>query len=455
MKHTLALLAALWLIPFTALRAATPPDYTPAPPDNPLKGFAPYARQARDFPHSLEFNYLPVRAVMTGPETFDWQPLERLITEISGRGCQTVFRFFLEYPNHPVAVPQFLMDAGVLIHTNTMVESGKQSLLLTPDYEDTRLRDAMKRFIAALGARYDGDPRVGFITAGMLGKWGEWHDHPLHKLWASKTVQCEVMDAYAAAFKKTPILLRYPAGDNDPAYAANHTRPFGYHDDSFAWATMPSERKGSSWYFLARMQKAGPEAMNKWRMRPIGGEVRPEVWAGLWNEPSSTPEGQGFLRCVEETHATWMMDSSIARKLNPEQRERAIAGARRFGYEFYIASTGLQVNAERHELRVSVAVRNLGVAPFYADWPVELAALDAQGKIAATWRPGWKLTGLLPGDADRCWEYTADTRLLATGSYRLLLGVPNSMPGGRPLRFANRAQDRDLAGWLTAGEFKP
>ena len=449
------LFVSLLLAPLAALHAATPLDYAPAPSDNPLKGFAPYAGQARDFPHSMEFNYLPVRAVMSGPDTFDWRPLERIITDVSGRGCQTVFRFFLEYPNQPMAVPQFLLDAGVLVHTNTIVEGGKQSLLLTPDYEDARLRTAMTHFIAALGARYDGDPRIGFITAGLLGKWGEWHDHPLHKLWASKTVQREVMDAYETAFKKTPILLRYPAGEDDRAYAANHTRPFGYHDDSFAWATLPTDLKGGSWYFLARMQKAGPEAMNKWRAHPIGGEVRPEVWRGLWDEPSSTPKGQEFLRCVEETHATWMMDSSIARKLTAEQRARAIAGARRLGYEFCIASTGVKMNADKHELGVSVTVRNLGVAPFYADWPVELAALDAQGKIVATWKPGWKLTGLLPGEVDRCWEYTADARQLVAGSYHLLLRVPNPMPNGRLLRFANRSQDQHLPGWLTVGEFTP
>ena len=443
-----ALLLAVWP------SAAGPLDYAPAPPDNPLKGFVPYAGQAREFPHSLEFNYLPVSAVMRGRDTYDWQPLERLLTVVASRGCQTVFRFYLEYPNKRTGVPQFLLEAGLRIHTTNLVEGGKQQQMLIPDYEDARLRAAMTHFIAALGKRYDGDPRIGFITAGVLGKWGEWHDHPSTELWASKAVQREVMDAYEAAFKQTPVLLRYPAGENDPAYAANHTRPLGYHDDSFAWATLPTGRKSDGWFFLTRMQRAGSEAMTKWRTRPIGGEVRPEVWRGLWDEPSSTPKGQELLRCVEATHATWLMDSSIAQKLTGKQRERAIGGARRLGYEFHIVAAGLEVNAQKCELEVSVTLRNLGVAPFYADWSVELGALDVLGKVVATWQPGWKLSGLLPGDADRRWEYAADTRPLATGDYHLLLRVPNPMPTGRPLRFANRAQDQHLPGWLTVGAFK-
>ena len=27
-------------------------------------------------------------------------------------------------------------------------------------------------------ARYDGDPRIGFVQLGLLGFWGEWHTYP-------------------------------------------------------------------------------------------------------------------------------------------------------------------------------------------------------------------------------------------------------------------------------------
>jgi hypothetical protein len=455
MKIMEIIITVLLLAPLTGQSAAQLPGYASAPPDNPLRGFAPYAGQAREFPHSLEFNYLPLNAVMRGPDAFDWQPLERLLDDIASRGCQTVFRFYCEYPNRPIVVPQFLLEAGVRVFTNAPVGGGRPEQMLTPDYEDPRLRAAMTNFIAALGARYDGDARIGFITAGLLGKWGEWHDHPFNKLWASKTVQREVMDAYATAFRKTPVLFRYPAAENDPVYAANDTRPFGYHDDSFAWATRPTEREGDRWFFLARMQRAGSDAMNQWRAHPIGGEVRPEVWRGLWDEPSSTPPGQEFLRCVAETHATWLMDSSIARNLTSAQRERAMAGARRLGYEFHVVSTTLKKDADRRELHVTVSLRNLGVAPFYADWPVELGVLDEPGKIVATWRPDWKLNGLLPGTPDRRWEYTANMPPLSARDYHLLLRVPNPMTNGHPLRFANRAQDQHLAGWLTLAAFKP
>jgi hypothetical protein len=62
------------------------------------------------------------------------------------------------------------------------------------------------------------------------------------------------------------------------------------------------------------------------------------------------------------------------------------------------------------------------------------------------------MTGILPGEPPACWSYQADTRPFPPGAYHLLLRVPNPLPNGPPVRFANQAQDRPLRGWLTLGE---
>ena len=47
--------------------------YAPAPADNPLKGLVPYAGAANPdgFPHSMEFSYFPLSAVLKGPGRYD------------------------------------------------------------------------------------------------------------------------------------------------------------------------------------------------------------------------------------------------------------------------------------------------------------------------------------------------------------------------------------------------
>jgi hypothetical protein len=462
----LSLLIVLLLAPLTALYAAKAPastdskpsatdplvfhpNYAPGPADNPLKGFVPYAGQGREFPHSLEFNYLPLASLMTGPTTFNWALLEQLLDSVASRGCQSVFRIYLEYPRKPSGVPEYLVQAGVKIRawTNTNTQPFPPALDHTPDYEDLRLRTALTNFIAALGARYDGDPRIGFITAGLLGTWGEWHCYPHTEWFASKTVQAEVMDAYATAFRKTPVLLRYPAGDNDYAHAPNGRRSFGYHDDSFAWATLDTGRKNEEWFYLAQLRKAGPAAMERWRTAPIGGEIRPELWPVLWKK-ERCKEGQDFARCVSETHATWLMDSSITRTLTPEERERALAAARSLGYELQVLKATAALKGRT--LEVSVTLTNRGVAPFYAGWPVRILAVGPAGEEAAAEMP-FALKSLLPAVADTQ-SQTLDLAKFSSGEIKLLLGIPNPLKSGKPLRLANTEQDRDRVGWLTLGK---
>jgi len=285
-------------------------EYAPAPVDNPLKGLVPYAGDRRGrIPHSMEFQYFPLSDLVKDYGVYDWQPLENFLDAVSQRGHQAIFRVMLEYPGSPASfklIPDFLLSDGLAVHRypNSRLTEGAPMEMVTPNYEDERLRRVFKEFISALGARYDGDPRIGFITAGLLGYWGEWHTHPHIELFASKDVQKEIMDAYEASFKKTPILLRYPAGENQDRYAANAQRCFGYHDDSFAWTTINTGKKQDRWSFMTRLTEAGEGALEKWKTHPIGGEIRPEAWGKVFDIDPGGDRIQDFLQCVAATHVT-------------------------------------------------------------------------------------------------------------------------------------------------------
>jgi hypothetical protein len=413
------LAAGLALLAGQALAAEL--NYSPAPVDNPLKGLVPYVSSSgKDrFPQSMEFRYFPVKAVMSGPESFDWSPVEKTLTEVNGRGNQLILRFYLEYPKHGNELPDFLREAGVKVTEWTDDEGSK---CFTPDYDDQRLRAAMQAFIAAFGKRYDGDPRIGFITAGMLGKWGEWHNYPREKeLWASKEVQREVMDAFADAFPTTKVLLRYPAGPEAYWHADNHGRPFGYHDDSFCWATLDTGKPEDAWFFEPALEAAG--AAEKWKRYPLGGEIRPELWTKSFTG-NRHERDQGFVQCVERLHVTWLMDTGlfdVRIPMDDERRATALREVGRMGYELHVS----RAQWSRGEL--SLTVENRGVAPFYHDWPVEL---EAGGKVRKT---GWKLSTVLPGEPV---TWTAAIPEAKTVRIR----VPNPMEGGKPLRFANETQ---------------
>jgi len=429
--------------------------YAPSAVANPLKGLVPYASDTNvHFPHSMEFNYVGFAEIVDGYDRFDWQPMESLLSQISGRGHQAVFRIYLEYPGKTNIIPKFLIDDGLRVHQylNTNTQPLPPANIETPDYEDLNLRKALKNFIAAFGKKYDNDPRIGFITAGLLGTWGEWHSYPNDALFASKTVQTEVMDAYEAAFKITPVLLRYPAGDNTWGKASNAKRPFGYHDDSFAWATLDTGEKKDDWFYMPALKQAGLVALEKWKNYPIGGEIRPEAWGKVFDPEPADKNIQDFRMCVEQTHASWLMDTGMFQEKPSEaRRKRAEIEVRRMGYEFHVPT--VRISASRESLQIELQLVNRGVAPFYYDWPVEYG-LISNGNVIKAVRSTGKLTGLLADSPARIWKDTVSLTDVPLGSYNLAIHAANPMPNGLPVRFANDTQDQHLDGWLSLGKFE-
>ncbi|MEZ6092362.1 MAG: DUF4832 domain-containing protein [Pirellulaceae bacterium] len=428
-----------------------------SPVDNPLKGLVPYADPIPErFPHSMEFGYQALSELMIGENQFNWRPLEESLNAIASRGNQMVLRIFVEYPGRKEGIPQFLIDAGLKVHVymNSNTAPFPPSESRTPDYGDPRLRKALQNFIRAFGNKYDGDPRLAYITAGLLGTWGEWHTYPRNELWASHEVQAEVLDAYERHFKKTPVLLRYPAGKDHYAQAENASRSLGYHDDSFAWATIETGRDEDDWFFMPAMKAAGQAAMEKWRTQPIGGEIRPEVWGKIFDQKSAWPkQAQNFHECVSQTHATWLLDTGMFREQASKSRmQRALKEVGRMGYDFHISRCAFAVSQTNKQLWIGVDINNRGVAPFYADWPTEVAFMNEDDELqGAQTVAALKLQGILPTTMPLSKTATLDISKLSSGSHRVLMRVVHPLTNGKPLRFANQQQDEDLSGWLTLG----
>lgn len=419
----------------------------PAPASNPLEGFVPFAGSYGGVPYSMEWFYLPVSSVVVGSGTYDWSALESQLNAIAGRGHQAAFRFYLDYPGKASGIPRYLLDAGLLTRTYTDHDNGGVSL--SPDYDDPRLVSALDGFIAALGARYDGDARIGFVQMGLLGFWGEWHTYP-HDGWAStenwfasSATQQRILEDYTKAFTKTKLQVRYPG-------TANSALNVGYHDDSFAVETLP----GTGWHFVDKLNQAG--AGDKWLTQPVGGELRVEIQGCIFDAPSSCPvieagADNDFAGSVQATHASWLLNQhAFAPGYTGQALSNAIAGAQSLGYRFQAAAFAVTRGASTGQNSLSVKVSNVGVAPFYYDWPVQVAAVDKTGKIARTWTTSWKLTDLKPGNPVQ-WNTAMASNGLAAGYYTLVMRPVNPLTNGMPLRFANASQDQTIAGWLTLG----
>lgn len=431
-------LLALGPIPFSFAGDTWTPlayDTSKAPADNPLKGFAVYPGEY-DFPTSLEYDYVGLDVLMNGPNSFTFDTgLEPLLNEIAARGHQAIIRVFLDYPDFRSAIPQFLIDGG-LDTTNYLNHGGGTS----PDYDDPNLVAALENFIAAFGERYDGDPRIGFVQVGLLGFWGEWHTYPREELFASLDTQNKLLAAYDAAFDTTKVLLSQDVMSHDPM-ATLSGRNIGYHDDDFANNTLPPGVDK----FWSRMLLNGLDAI--WVTEPIGGEIQPDYQEVIWDDPSGAPED--YNTAVDTTHASWLLNyAAFDNTWSSAKRARALAGAKRLGYELHVSEVLFPADSISGPFTIGVRIENRGVAPFYYDWNVQLAALDAQSNVAKTWDTTWTLSSIQPDSAATEFSAIVNPSGISEGSFTLAMRVINPMAGGKPLRFANATQGEI---WLTLG----
>ena len=168
---------------------------------------------------------------------------------------------------------------------------------------------------------------------------------------------------------------------------------------------------------MGLLKDAGNGVLDKWKTQPIGGEIRPEVWGQIFDAQPKHRQAQDFTECVQKTHATWVMDSGMFEKKQSADRiQRATWQVRKMGYDFHI-QTGLIVRKSNGDDDTRLTVVNNGVAPFYADWPLELVALSADGSVLKTYPVDWKLTGILPAPAPQAWTSTISAEGISPRKY--------------------------------------
>lgn len=431
---------------------------------NPLKGFLPFAPEPGEpsgfadpgFPHSMEWFYLPVDAVVTGEGAYDWAAVESRLDAVAARGHQSVFRFYLDYPGQDSGVPDYLLGPDGISQERTYDVFDNDGRSFSPDYDDPRVVDMIVDFTTALGEEYDGDPRIGYLTAGLVGFWGEDHTYPMNGAvsdenragedWMpSQATRETIWDAWDAVLDDTWLLARSPS----PAVKGHG---FGLHDDSFAYATLPT----TDWHFLAKVIDEGMQDV--WQQAPIGGELYPPLQSCLFEDPLSCPDAAAEIAqgrdydvasSVTQSHATWMMNHHAwATGYTGTTRERAVAAAASLGYD--LAATQATVTSSRTGVEVTLDLTNRGVAPFYDDWPASMVVLDAQGAVLVEAPVAANLPDLQPGQTSTVTATLSAGDVDLTGA-TVAFTVPNVMEGGLPLRFANETQDADVEGYLSLG----
>jgi hypothetical protein len=451
------------LFPPRAVAQTVTYEAAPGPLDNPLKGYASYSGFEQPFPCTMAFHYVSWRELepVEGQYNFaQWEAAKW--DEVGSAGKHIVLRVYLEYPSLPVGVPQWLIDQGVPINTYTNSEGF--GVCHTPNYDHPLLVAKLEQLIAAMGQRYNNNPRVAFVQAGLLGYWGEWHTYP-YNYFPSLATQTRVIDALRTALPNKHILFRL-------AQNYQGQQPWaGFHDDYFPEDTdcFAINPNCFSWYFLPNMRASG--RMNNWRVAPMGGEMIPNAAFRLL---SDTPLAEGrtnwewtfemarrshfsWIGPYSPAYDTWQPNAFVNQATFVSRREQLV---RLMGYEYRLLRARHATTARASTtLPITIDGINQGIAPFYEPWPVEIAILrrtptgaDVISTTLTNADPRTWMPAAQPANTSETGEFTiraALTTPATPGQYLIALGLRDPWTNQPKVRFAN--PNEVINGWTVLG----
>jgi len=236
------------------------------------------------------------------------------------------------------------------------------------DYTSEQFQKRVLRLIKRIGECWDNDPRVAFIELGIFGKWGEHHSPS-----PAPEIQKLVGDAFALAFKNKKVSVRH------------NWKEFTEHSFGEYW---------DSWAHFDQMWPHGNNIKQKIEKEGhhdsyIGGEVAYD-WGNSKTQPGISPTASVadenhrnfIINSIRWLHCTQLRWIDNYDQNNPEAVKGAAEIQKAFGYRFSLDEVRFSWN---NGLNVEFDVTNNGSAPFYYNWPVEVALLDPKTK-----KPVWK-----------------------------------------------------------------
>lgn len=346
----------------------------------------------------------------------------------------------LDEPTTGSKIPLWLIEKGVkgtwTADKNTFI----------PDLNDPIFLDYANRLLAALGKRYDGNPRLAYIDIGLVGSWGEWHNSnftniaPLDQRYTAAELN-RYVDMHNNAFPKTPKIMLINGGEA-LAYAAKHGAGWradcwgDWHNFSASWSHMRDDYPQR----LKDAQASWSGFSQAWEHAPVSLEICGYMAQWQSVQHYTRQDVQATFDWALAQHASTLNLKS--RPVPQEYRDILDNALKKLGYRFRVVSLTHEKTLKPGQvLTVSSLWSNDGVAPLYLPYRLNWRLVDQNGHEVTRAVAGANLQSWLPG------EHLSQATLslpasLNSGEYRLQAALLNS-EGKARIKLANSVPQTD------------
>lgn len=364
------------------------------PITNPLKGWmAPAGSSELQQEATLAFVLIRWKEIEPKEGKFDFAALEenKNFAYWKEKGARIVLRMVCDYPvdeKENRTIPDWLYKK---IKGDGDWYDNSYGKGFSPNYFNKTFIQSHKNLIKALGQRYNKDESVAYIQLGSIGHWGEWHvnhDEGIKKL-PQSNITDQYVKHYMEYFPDKVIMMRRP-------YSIAEKNKFGLFNDSFA--DKESTQDWLSWIAKGYTSEQNGEKFKGmpeyWKYAPSGGEIA-----------AYTSIESYLTKHFAETHE--QMINSHTTFLGPNAPTNIEAeGTLQQNIDKMTADMGYCFTVNRYveysylkdTLNLAITWDNIGIAPMYQNWPIEVTLVNEMGEVCAADYPSTDITKWYPGE---------------------------------------------------------
>lgn len=346
------------------------------PLDNPLCGYAPWGENL-EVCADAKMVYIQVLWSEWEPTEgfYDTESLEKKfhIQQWKEQGKNAVLRFVCDIPGDEthMDIPPWLFGKA---HDGVYYD-GRVGKGYCPNYANETFRERHRLAIKALADYCNRDDFVAYVELGSLGHWGEWHtDEASGALPLPDVDICNeyVLD-YSDNFNRAQLLTRRN-------YTIAVEGGIGLYNDMMGDLKSTDEwlgwiKDGGSYKTTGSPLTFQP-VEQFWNKAPVGGEftssISMEDMLGKWYDDT--------LETVKSSHATFIGPHTPDAEQMKSERGQEIR--EKTGYRFYISRLRTEYSFSGRELLIHLTWNNIGLAPFFWDWPVTMYVYDRNGELS-------------------------------------------------------------------------
>ena len=291
-----------------------------------------------------------------------------------------------------------------------------------PDWNNEAFLSRWEALWAELGKRYANDPRLGYVDVGGYGKYGEWwvDGAALHITDANGL---RMIKAVTTAFPTKHVLINTMSPVKFTLAALDANPNLGIRTDSLGCPNM---------YSMVTDKYAGRLA-DMWKTRPFFSE-----WGTTGDPVVGADQVKKWHVSTTSSHNMRLMYADM----NATQKTAYTKAIQTAGFRYAVNKVTIGPLVRGKTTAVTTTFANLGSAPTYDGWSVQLWLVDSAGRKVYAKQLAVDLRKYLPGTYSKT-SYISVPTTLPKGTYTATIAVVDRLKYSTPMYLSNYSRRAD------------